>query len=74
VEILVLPSNLAEHIHNGTEMECHSVHVKRNFSGAENDGNQKVIFQRLDNLDSSFPPKTVLFIALEPRPCQVQSV
>jgi hypothetical protein len=44
----ILPSNLAEHTHNTTEIECHSSHIKRNLSDSENDGNHKVIFQALD--------------------------
>jgi hypothetical protein len=51
--IWVLPYNLAEHKHNGTEMDHHSVHIKRNLSDSENERNQKVIFQGLDGSCSS---------------------
>jgi hypothetical protein len=44
----VLPSNLAELTQNRTEIDSHSVHIKRNLSDSENHGNQKVIFQGLD--------------------------
>jgi hypothetical protein len=49
----VLPSKLAELTNNGTEIYSHNVHTKRNLSGSENDGNQKVVFQGLDGGHSS---------------------
>jgi hypothetical protein len=53
VVIGVLPTKLAELTHNGTEIESHGVHIKRNLSDSENDGNNKGIFRGLDNDCSS---------------------
>jgi hypothetical protein len=49
----VLTFNLAECTSNRTDIDSHSVHIKRNLSDTENDGNWKVIFQGLDGGRSS---------------------
>jgi hypothetical protein len=79
----LLTSNLVEHTCSGNEIESHSIHIKRNLSNSENDGNQKVIFQGLDASRSShwimigqpvqFFPKQ-FSLATESGPCHLRSL
>jgi hypothetical protein len=41
------------HIYQGSVIQSHCLHIRRNLSDSENDGNQKVIFQRLGGGASS---------------------